>query len=244
MSTETIYNRIYDFCKVKNAGNVFKNGPEPTPRVQWICSFLESLSIEYVVDHFMSGETNCYNIILPTEKKEGVKVITAHHDIVNPESDNANDNSASVINAIATKILCPDALVVLTDGEEYGGIGAEMLAHQILSGEYGQVDWILNFELTGKGGESFFIGDVSVKSELFDLVVNKFNCPVKRVPFNDSVIFRKAGLDSIVINPLPLVDGELDMKMLYNCHSLRDSVDTIDPIDMQSFVEKVVMPIL
>lgn len=239
-----IYSKVYEFCGVKNNGTVLDNGAEPTPRVKWICGLLESLGIEHRVDRFLDRGINCYNVILPTQKKEGVRVITAHHDIVNPLSDNANDNSASVINAIATKILFPDALVVLTDGEEFGGKGAQRLSTQILAGEFGQIDWILNFELTGKGGETFFVGSTPNPSVLLDLVVNEFNCPIYNVPFNDSWIFRRNGIDSIVINPLPLVDGELDMKMLYNCHTLRDSVDTIDPADMQAFVERVVVPIL
>ena len=32
--------------------------------------------------------------------------------------------------------------------------------------------------------------------------------------------------------------------MLFNCHSSRDSVSTIDPGDMEEFVEEVVLKIL
>ena len=35
-----------------------------------------------------------------------------------------------------------------------------------------------------------------------------------------------------------------DMVMLYNCHSKKDSIDTIDINDMKEFVEEIVMKIL
>jgi hypothetical protein len=58
-----------------------------------------------------------------------------------------------------------------------------------------------------------------------------------------------------VINPLPpLENGKesnvkyrekyLDFDMLYNCHNQRDTVETIDPEDMQIFVEKIVLKIV
>jgi hypothetical protein len=43
-------------------------------------------------------------------------MVVAHHD-VNNKIDNANDNSASVINAIMIKKLLPSINVILLDGE-------------------------------------------------------------------------------------------------------------------------------
>ena len=58
----------------------------------------------------------------------------------------------------------------------------------------------------------------------------------------------------MVINPLPPAQGKtgvkwddetyLEFSLLYNCHSSRDTVATIDPNDMKEFVEEVVIPIL
>lgn len=256
-----MYSKINDFCKVKNTGLAYKNGLEQTPRVQWIVKLLESNNIEYIIDEWESTPTNkFYNIILPGNSG---KFITAHHDIVNPASDNANDNSASVINAIMTKINSPSTSIILLDGEEIGGKGSQRASEMINSGEYGHCDWVLNFELTGKGGHHFFIGNY--ENSLSDHIKGLFNCPVIQTPFNDSTIFTKNGIISTVINPLPPLSKEeseirsflrrspevlsydgtpLDFSILYNCHSLKDSLDTIDPKDMQDFVEKVVMKIL
>lgn len=206
-------------------------------------------------------ENYFYNIIL---KGTSNKMVVAHHDIVNPNSDNANDNSCSVINAIALKKLKPEINVCLLDGEEVGGIGSKRVSDQINAGYFGKIKWVLNFELTGKGGKNFFIGNYP--GELFNLIVQKFDPPITQTPFNDSVIFRENGIDSCVINPLPpkkvekeesgrfnggsgyniiTKDGVvLDHSLLFNCHSTEDSLSTISPEDMKEFVEEVAIKIV
>ncbi len=298
-----IYNKIYDFCKVKNKGNCFMNGPEPTPRVKFIMDLLDAEGIEYELDVFEGEKRKPYKFEdRPERKREkkpemigrperkpkkgmfdfltdlGIKkieddepefvnkyfniimrgssnkMIVAHHDINNPRPDNANDNSCSVINVIATKKLRPEINAVLLDGEEFGGIGSNHLSKQIKAGEFGVIDWVLNFELTGKGGKYFFIG--AYPGRLSDKITGRFNCPIVHTPFNDSVILRRHGIDSVVINPIPpLPDGEkssvqapdgkyLDISMLYNCHSMKDSLSTISVEDMKEFVEEVVLKII
>jgi hypothetical protein len=201
-----IYSKIYDFCKVRNAGSFFLNGPEPTPRVKFICDLLTQLQIPYEVDRFedeLEPGIFLYNVIL---KGTSPHWVVAHHDIFNPNSENANDNSCSIINAIALKKQKPDVNVCFTDGEEFGGIGAQRLSDQLLSGELGNFDWILNLELTGLGGENFFIG--KYPGPLQSKIIRLFNPPITHTPFNDSVIFRKNGIDSCVINPLPEIQTQ------------------------------------
>jgi hypothetical protein len=247
-----MYNKIYDFCKVKNIGSVYKNGEEPTPRVQFLISLLEKEGIEYHLDKFISYKNiPCYNIIL---KGNSSRMVVAHHDIVNPTIDNANDNSASVINAIMIKKLMPHIHVVLLDGEEVGGLGSQRVSDQINEGYYGNIDWVLNLELTGKGGKYFFIGNYP--GNLYDHIKSLFDCPVVRTPYNDSVTFRKNGIDSVVINPLPpLMNGKespvkwdentyLDYSLLFHCHNEKDTLQTIDTHDMKEFVEQIVIKIL
>lgn len=248
-----LYDKIKDFCAVRNLGTARLNGNEPTPRVKFLLNLLEGEGIKYELDVFSpSNDGNSFfNIIL---RGNSSKMIVAHHDIVNPNVDNANDNSASVINAISTKKLRPDVNVVLLDGEEIGGIGSRRLGQQIVDGEFGSIDWVLNFELTGRGGKYFFIGNYP--GALSDKIEGLFNCPIVDTPFNDSVILRKFGIDSTVINPLPrLEDGKvsqvkfsegvyLDFKLLFNCHSSKDTLSTISTDDMKEFVEEVVLKIL
>jgi hypothetical protein len=245
-----MYDKIYNFCKVRNLGSIYKNGLVETPRVKFLMELMTDLDLIPELHTFSISDTTLgFNIVL---RGDSNKIITAHHDIVNPDTDNANDNSASVINAIATKLLKPEMTIVLLDGEEVGGLGAQYLSDQILDGEFGEIDWILNFELTGRGGSTFFIGNYPGK--LSDHIRGIFNCPIVSTPFNDSVIFRKNGIDSVVINPLPILDegispvmwGEsyLDYDMLFNCHTKKDTLDTISIEDMQKFVEGVIIPIV
>ena len=257
-----IYNQIYEFCKVRNHGSVFSNTDVPTPRVEFILSLLESEGVSYEIDrykktfNFLEEQTDvwCYNIIL---RGDSDKMLVAHHDVANHEIDNANDNSASVINAIALKKMLPNVHVVLLDGEEFGGIGAQRVSEQINKGDFGDISFVLNLELSGKGGKQFFAGDYP--GPLYDKIKSQFPCPTVRTPFNDSVIFRRNGIDSCVINPLPtlnkisdepLFEGaifegkQLDMSMLFHCHSPKDTIDTIDPNDMREFTEEVVFKIL
>lgn len=255
-----MYNKIYDFCKVRNLGTSYSNSDTiPTPRVDFLINLLKSEGIDYELDLFKptgsrkSSESNltCYNIIL---KGNSDKMVVAHHDIVNPDIDNANDNSASVINAIMIKKFLPEMNIVLLDGEEVGGLGSQRVSDQINEGYFGDIKWVLNLELTGKGGKHFFIGNYP--GVLHDHIKSIFECPVVQTPFNDSVVFRKNGIDSCVINPLPpLPGGEesgvkwdektyLNFKLLYNCHSKKDTLETIDILDMKEFVEEVVLKII
>ncbi len=270
-----MYNKIYEFCKVRNLGNIYHNSSEPTPRVKFLLELLDSEGIKYELDKFpihqdlfnwsyrfrfvrnrkyrdkMNKPKYGYNIIL---KGNSNRMVVAHHDIANPNIDNANDNSASVINAIVIKKAMPHINVVLLDGEECGGIGSQRCSDLINEGKFGNIDWVLNLELTGKGGKYFFIGNYPGK--LFNHIKSLFNCPVFHTPYNDSVTFRKNAIDSCVINPLPPVnEGEsssimwnentyLDHKLLFNCHSFRDTLNSISVQDMQEFVEQVVLKIL
>lgn len=246
-----MYNKIYDFCKVRNLGSVYSNTNTPTPRVQFLMQLLESEGINYELDTYQSRNTTCYNIIM---KGDSSKMVVAHHDISNPNIDNANDNSASVINAIMIKRLMSHINVVLLDGEECGGLGSQRVSDQINEGYFDKIDWVLNLELTGKGGKHFFIGNYP--GVLSDHIKSIFDCPITNTPYNDSVTFRKNGIDSCVINPIPPLDeGKtsqvkwnddtyLDYSMLYNCHSSRDTIDTIDINDMKTFTEDVVLKIL
>jgi hypothetical protein len=245
-----MYNKIYDFCKVRNRGSIYQNDNNPTPRVEFLMNLLDSECISYELDKFNTDKVTGYNIIM---KGDSNRMVVAHHDINNPNIDNANDNSASVINAIMIKKLMPSINVVLLDGEECGGIGSQRCSEMINDDYFGKIDWVLNLELSGKGGKHFFIGDYP--GTLTNHIKSIFDCPITRTPYNDSVTFRRNGIDSCVINPLPpLNEGTsqvkwnentyLDYSMLFNCHSKKDSIDTIDINDMKEFVEDVVLKII
>lgn len=196
------YNVIYDFCKVRNKGTAMVNGVhEYPPRVIFIIDLLESMGLNYTVDTFLYKGNNLHNIYL---KGTSNKWVMAHHDVCNHTTDNANDNSASVINAIGLKTLRPDINIALVDGEEppLMGAGSSHFAEQFKNGTI-SVDWVLNLELSGSGGTNFFIGNY--KTELTNKIKDKFGCAVMNVPFNDaSILINKANINAALINPCPL----------------------------------------
>ena len=239
-----IYERLESFCMAKNEGTCYRNGTKPTARVGWILSLLDELGLQYELDEWRVSTERCmWNVYLHSVERQPI-VLMAHHDIVNPESDNANDNSASIINAIAAKLERPELMVVLTDGEETGGVGADRYARLVLDGRLPRPVWVLNLELTGRGGKSWFIGD-DIEGPLKSYLLAKHEAETVSVPFNDSVIMRRHGIDSCVINPLPKdEDGEFELWRLYRCHSMEDTFDEVSTADMQEFVEEVILPIV
>ena len=44
-----MYEKINEFCKVKNKGTVHKNGELPTPRVQYLMDLLKYNNIEFIL---------------------------------------------------------------------------------------------------------------------------------------------------------------------------------------------------
>ena len=107
----------------------------------------------------------------------------------------------------------PHIHVVLLDGEELGGMGSQRVSEQINEGYFGEIEWVLNLELTGKGGKYFFIGDYPGK--LYDHIKSLFDCPVVQTPYNDSVTIRRNKIDSCVINPLPPLEDGKESRVKY-----------------------------
>jgi hypothetical protein len=186
-------------------------------------------------------ENKLYNIVLPGKSST---MLIAHHDIKNPDIDNCNDNSASIINLIALKLLMPDTTIVFTDGEELGGIGADRLATMIKAGEYGSIRWVVNLELTAVGGTNFIVG--RKRNSLFNYIRETFECE----PFDDTMarsdasILHEKGIQSCVITTLPKVDGKNNYGLINYCHGKMDTIGLANYDDMKEFVEKVLVKLV
>jgi hypothetical protein len=208
------YNVIYDFCKVRNLGTAMVNGKtEYTPRVKFILTLLEKMGIKYEVDTFpdRSGRNSLHNIYL---RGTSNKWVMAHHDVCNHTTDNANDNSASVINAIGLKSIRPDINIALVDAEEppLGGQGSFHFGERVNENTL-DVEWVLNLELTGSGGTNFFIGDYG--TDLTNKIQAKFNCPLFHPPFNDAtILIGEHNINAALINPLPLKGSNFSVEQI------------------------------
>lgn len=230
---------------------------------QPITQLISELAVLERARNSSKNEKRIYNMLIKIKKEATLDVsssnffniyikgtsncaIMAHHDIVNPNSDNCNDNSASCINVIAAKLLNPSVHVIINDAEEIGGLGAARSAEKILAGEFGQIDFVLNLELTAVGGKNFFIEDQPT-SKLFTRVATLFpNVDTYKTPFHDGIVLRRKGIDSVVINPLPRnpITNELEYSLLHLCHSNDDKIRLANFQDMYDFVTEVVTPII
>jgi len=244
-----ILESLKDFCAVRNLGTALENSQDPSPRAEFIVNLCEKIGVPYEIDYFRHGSVHYHNIIL---RGDSTRMVIAHHDVVNVESENANDNSASVINAILLKKLVPDVHIVITDGEEVGFVGSSRLASQIKNGSFGPIEWVLNLELSGKGGKNFMIG--GYEGALTDRIKEMFNPPVKRTPGSDCLPLHINGIDTNVINPLPLLlegesdmlneNGYLDNSSWHLCHTMMDTFDKISIQDMEEFVTEILVPLV
>lgn len=240
-----MYNEIYNLCKVRNIGGCLKNGLiDYPPRFKFIIDLLESNGFQYEIIKFKNEYYPLnffYNIYI---KGSGNKMAIAHHDIYNPKSDNANDNSASIINCLVLKKMIPSLNVAIIDGEEPPcmGIGSQKLSDDINNGYFGSIEYVLNLELTGIGGETFFVGKMGSKLE--QIIIDMFDPYVTNVPFNDSYILLKNGIDSAVVTTLPVVNGVEDYSVMYKIHTMKDSAESISINDMKIFVENVAYKLL
>lgn len=242
-----MYNEIYKLCKIRNIGGSLKNGLVDYPeRFKFIINLIELNCFTYDIIKYTDDNfplTFFYNVYIYGDSD---KMVIAHHDIYTPNSDNANDNSASIINCLMLKKLNPNLNIAIIDGEEPPcmGVGSSRLSYDIKNGCFGTIINVLNLELTGLGGESFFIGKLGSKLE--NHIVKLFNPIVTNVPFNDSIILMKNGIDSTVITTLPIKNftGALNYSMMYNIHTQMDSVNTISVNDMKIFVEKIASKIV
>jgi hypothetical protein len=245
-----VLNRIEEFCSVKNQGPAYLNGFQMTPRIKWITGVLRKLKISYEIDRFIVKDVPMYNVIL---KGNGSKMIIAHHDIVNVDSDNANDNSASILNAIYLKTISPETPIVFTDSEEFGLWGAKRIASRILKEKrFSNIEWVLNLELTGLGGKNVMVGEY--KGDLGSKINQRFGAPIVQVPINDCLVLDSAGINTTVINSLPLLTegesdilgphGYLDNNSWLDCHSKSDTLSKISTKEMKEFVEEILFPLV
>ncbi len=228
-----IYNELYNFCKIRDIDRSSYSN-----RAKFIVDLLTKYNIEHKIIRSKSERYNkyFYNIYCLGSSN---KFLSAHYDVVDINADNANDDSASIINAIAYKLMNPSINLLIMDGEEppFMGMGSRITASYLKNKDI-SVNWILNLELTGVG-DHFFIDNAP--TQLSTNIQQQFeDAIVISTPFNDAMIFRQNGFQSNVITTINLKDGKPDYSVLYQSHSPADSVDKMSLTDMKNFVENVV----
>ncbi len=255
---KTSYSLLKEFCKIRNSWNCFGGSKNPiTERVQFINNFLNENNITYtnrVIDastfeestldssanKFCNIEIN-FNQHLDNKQR---LILVAHHDIVNLNSDNMNDNSASVCELLNLCLwlknknnLCVS--IIILDIEESGMYGSAYLSKQINSGFYGKSPKVLNLELCGFG-DRIHIENIKSSDLLKDLVNFDSSIICWSVPANDSFRLRAYGIDSICIGILPQyeIDNRNNLgsaKCWSKIHTTKDLFSDANDIDMRNF---------
>jgi hypothetical protein len=261
MKANLSHNILTEMCKVKNQSSSAKGSYFPiTPRVEFIVDTILDLGFHnhLYLDVFKDSDNKgleYVNVELSfiansdINKQDSV-IFVAHHDINNPNSDNCQDNTASVSNllALANKLFLnkptnKNVFIVFTDCEEFGGKGAERLSNRILEGNFGNVEYIVNLELTANGSNIWtdsknFISD----SVLLETIKSLEEVTDVKTPFNDSVIFRKNGFDSVCVGTLTNEDlkdvlGRGFCQTWALCHKMNDTIENANAKEMNNFVE-------
>ncbi len=193
--------------------------------------------------HYVNIEVNVTNT-----NHDNTIIYVAHHDINNPNSENCQDNSASVCNLLSLgeslqgKELDKNVYLVFTDCEEFGGKGAKELANRINEGVFGNVEYVVNLELTANGRNLWsdsenFVTESSLLKKLGTITSVK-------TPFNDSVRLRENNIDSVCIGTLDdknlkqIEESGLHCTTWAMCHKVEDTFEkNANADDMDNFVE-------
>jgi len=191
-----------------------------------------------------------HNIVVKFEASEPTDesiIFTAHHDIVRPDSDNCQDNGASVANLLdlARKLkqeqpdLTKNVYIIFLDCEETGGRGASHNATKIKDGKYGEVVFIANSELTAIG-ESIWMESVdTLESVVYMEKAREYdeNIVEKRCPPSDAMYYRSSGIpQAVCFGILPTEEASLGFPGTWSvCHSPAD-VFRADKDNMENYV--------
>lgn len=255
MKANYAHNLLTEFCKVRNEKSSLTGSENPvTNRVAFIVDTVLDLNLYkgLNLDVFNDTETLYYvnvELTLNAGCDESVMYV-AHHDVNNKNSDNCQDNSASVCNLLSLaehfSKNTPNKTVhiVFTDCEEFGGMGAERLSERIEEGVFGNVEYIVNLELTANG-KNIWVDSKNFKTEspLLNKVKELIDDVVDvKTPFSDSVVFRENEIDSVCVGTLTDQDVSSVLSKGYCqtwslCHKLDDTIDKANSNDMDNFVE-------
>jgi len=262
------YNHLYNMCKTirnqSHSGNGFLN--PITPRVEYIINSLAEIGVPYMVDVFSIERSKNLN-----EARKLVNVVvefnsnidnatsimfTAHHDIANPNSENCQDNTASVCNLIELCLklsqlpvdqLTHNVIVAFTDCEEVGGKGIDRVIEQIENYNV-LVEQLYALELTACG-DKYWVSGINEQNEIFNHLkecITGGELQIVSTPYNESVNARRNGINACCIGTL--TEDELNVVLTQRycstwglCHSKEDTFErSANEKDMENFVETLI----
>lgn len=170
---------------------------------------LEKLGVDIELQEGRFAATDLTNILvlMPGSASTGTVLVMAHYDTVHG-SPGAGDDSSGVValletvRVLAGESLRNDLVVLLTDGEERGLLGARLFArdHPLLA----EIDVVINFEAIGNAGPLFMFetgpGSGGLVSLLGETAPNPFGNSLAAVIYGampndtDLSVFRDLGV--------------------------------------------------
>lgn len=265
----TGYNHLYNICKnIRNERASSRGYLSPiTDRLNYIIQSLSTHGINFRAvsfDHYnkelvTGNDLKLANVMVDFKVNESDETIifTAHHDIANPNSENCQDNTASVCNLIDLCVqlkkafengeLTKNVTVGFTDCEEVGGRGMNQLIKEIDNGLYGERESVTIYalELTACGN-NFWVSGITKDSEFYNEIkelTKKEEVFVVNTPYNESVNARRYGIKACCIGILDDDNIEQVLGRGYCeswglCHSLEDTFEkSADENSMNNFVQ-------
>jgi hypothetical protein len=265
---KTLISKGYEFLRelssFKADFNSFTKNLNPiTNRVQYIMNRLDAHNIAYTIDKYQSihgvpdfveGLPAEVNIVVEIEgnNKDLTTVFTAHHDVMNLDSESVQDNTASVCNLLDLCVRLSknkpanNVVICFNDSEEAVKpllSGIQRVVQNILQGKYGQVKYAVVLELTANGKNYWMSYNKSNNNQLATHI-REIHPTVRRVrtPYNDSaVIESSSNISSVCIGSLS--DGDMNNVITRGfcrtwglCHSLNDKFENANEGDMDLFV--------
>lgn len=252
-ATKKGYEFLRELCAFKADFNAFGRGKvNPlTNRVLYIIHQLETYGIPHTIDKFQpvkgvpdfeEGKGAFVNVVVSIEGVDTTKttVFLAHHDVANMDSENCQDNTASVANLLDLSVRLSknkpanNVVIAFVDAEEIVApdiSGSQRLAQQILKGTYGQVKYAVNLELTANG-KNYWMSYHKNDNLLAD-AIRQIQPDTHRVrtPYNDAFVLEREGVASVCVGSLN--DGNLAQvkrsgycKTWAMCHRMEDTFES------------------
>jgi len=276
------YELLKEMCAIKTDFNAFVPQYNPiTNRVAYIIFQLEQFGIDFELDMFNAEDafddetplnelkTKYVNVVVKfnsTLNSNATTVFLAHHDVVNLNSDNCQDNTASVCNLLHlcqlikikqdNNTLENNVVICFTDAEEGGAFntkaGSVRLGHKINKGEYGNVKFAVNLELTANGKNLWYapyIVENTTENVVTKLKQVNINAKLYKVPPNDCIALHKQKIESVCIgtldddNALQIVEIGVCHTWLL-CHKDKDDFSNANLEDMNNLVNNVLVNLI
>ncbi|MDP2692707.1 MAG: M28 family peptidase [bacterium] len=274
---KTGYEWLDEMKDVRNVQSSYKPSQSPlTNRATFIINALNTIGVQYELDIFDEAGYDLYdysrpkilNIIVRFGSRSGQPAIAfmAHHDVANINSENCQDNSASVCNLLHLCAILKEqaigeskniisqrpVIIVFSDKEEVGGTGSRYFSGRMLRGDFGTIEYVLNLELTGLGDrKGIWVDTENIKRWKKDILVKTpaiLKCDEilgvggyqeVYTPFSDSFVMRRCGVDSVCIGILPADEliGIGRKETWSLCHSETDTIEKCNEQDMRMFVD-------